>query len=137
MREERNSVGMCVRSSVLMPVCGCVMDCVSACVCVCVCVCVIVRTQAVYSGPVSDAEQHLAALGAPLPSPGVAVPDHMLDLVIRSDRDTVLHLVEAYRASRYVRAIAQFAYMPCRGRTFGDALCTGTCAGCVCVCVCV
>lgn len=60
-----------------------------------------VALQVVFSGEVAGCADHMAGLGAVLPpNHGVAVPDWLLDTVIRSPRALVIELVDAYRASR-------------------------------------
>jgi hypothetical protein len=69
--------------------------------------------QAVYCGPVAGAAPHLESLGCPPPAVGLAVPDYLLDMVIRSRRPDVAAMVDALPGSQCVRVrvCAMFVYL--------------------------
>jgi ABC-type multidrug transport system ATPase subunit len=55
--------------------------------------------QVVYSGLAEGCAEHLTGLGIALPG-SIAVPDWLLDTVIRSPRAVVVELVDGYKSSR-------------------------------------
>ncbi|KAL6746090.1 P-loop containing nucleoside triphosphate hydrolase protein [Haematococcus lacustris] len=55
--------------------------------------------ETVYSGPVRCVGAHLASLGRSAPPPSVALPDFLLDMVIRSSREEVVALVDGFGGS--------------------------------------
>lgn len=53
----------------------------------------------VFSGPVAFAPGHFERQGLVAPHASIALADHLLDLVIRSSRQQVLAMVDAFTCS--------------------------------------